>query len=70
MEYALLYHERILRSVANSTRQDALDLLKLASEIPIKTEVQLFPLEKANQALQMLKEGQIHGAAVLDISSV
>jgi propanol-preferring alcohol dehydrogenase len=68
MPYDLIYHERTLRSVANSTRQDAEDLLKVAAEIPIQTEVQTFPLEEANRALQALKASQIDGAAALHIS--
>jgi len=68
MPYDLIYHERTLRSVANSTRQDAQDLLEIAAEIPIKTEVQTFPLEGANRALQALKASQIDGAAALEIS--
>jgi len=64
----LLYHERIVRSVANSTREDARELLRLAAEIPIRTEVQVFPLAEANQALQALKHSQIRGAAVLRIA--
>ncbi len=67
MDYALLYHERTVRSVANSTRQDAEELLRLAAEIPIHTEVQTFSLEEANRALQLLKEGKINGAAVLEV---
>ena len=69
MDYALLYDERSVRSVANSTRRDAQDLLRLAEEIPIHTEIQAFPLEEANRALQLLKAGQIRGAAVLDIAN-
>lgn len=65
LDYNLLYHERMIRSVANSTRQDATDLLKLAAEIPVKTEVELFPLEEANKALQLLKSSKINGAGVL-----
>lgn len=61
----LLYHERILRSVANSTREDARELLRLAAEIPVRVEVETFRLEQANQALQALKESKIRGAAVL-----
>jgi propanol-preferring alcohol dehydrogenase len=68
MPYDLIYHERTLRSVANSTRQDAEELLSIAAEIPIQTEVSLYPLEKANQALQALKASQIDGAAALTIS--
>jgi propanol-preferring alcohol dehydrogenase len=62
-----LYHERTLRSVANATRQDGNELLKIATEIPIKTTTQIFPLEEANQALQLLKDSKIDGAAVLQI---
>lgn len=69
LEYSLLYHERILRSVANSTRKDVIDFLKLAAEIPVKTEVEVFPLSEANRALQMLKAGKIRGAGVLAIPS-
>ena len=68
LDYSLLYQERTVRSVANSTRQDVLDLLKLASDIPIRTEVQMFPLEQANHALHLLKESRFRGAAVLRIS--
>jgi propanol-preferring alcohol dehydrogenase len=62
-----LYHERTLRSVANSTRRDGEEFLKIAAEIPIKTETTLFPLREANQALQALKASQINGAGVLAI---
>ena len=64
-----LYHERTLRSVANATRQDGEELLKIAAEIPIRTTTQAFKLEEANKALQLLKEGKISGAAVLKISA-
>jgi propanol-preferring alcohol dehydrogenase len=63
-----LYHERTLRSVSNATRQDGDDLLKIAAEIPIKTTTQIFPLEEANQVLQLLKDSKIDGAAVLQIT--
>jgi alcohol dehydrogenase, propanol-preferring len=66
MDYdSLLYHERVLRSVANSTREDARELLRAAAEIPIRTEVQAFKLEEANAALLALKHSKIRGAAVL-----
>ena len=68
LDYALIYQERTLLSVANSTRQDVLDLLKLAAEIPIRTEVQTFPLEEANRSLLLLKQSQLRGAGVLTIS--
>lgn len=64
----LLYHERIIRSVANATREDARVFLALAEEIPIRTEVESFPLARANEALQALKASRIHGAGVLTIS--
>ena len=63
-----LYREKILRSVANATRADGTELLRLASEIPIKTKIELFPLREANRALLLLKQGKINGAAVLRIS--
>jgi propanol-preferring alcohol dehydrogenase len=70
MDYVqYLYHERTLRSVANATRQDGEDLLRIAAEIPICTTTQVFPLEEANQVLKLLKDSKIDGAAVLKISS-
>ncbi|MGB3863173.1 MAG: zinc-dependent alcohol dehydrogenase family protein [Candidatus Aminicenantaceae bacterium] len=70
MDYVkYLYHERTLRSVANATRKDGNELLKIAAEIPIKTTTQVFPLEEANQALQLLKDSKIDGAAVLQITT-
>jgi propanol-preferring alcohol dehydrogenase len=60
-----LYHERTLRSVANATRQDGDDLLRIAAEIPIETTTQSYPLEEANKVLQLLKDSKIDGAAVL-----
>ena len=67
--YELLYHERVVRSVANNTRQDGIDFLKIAAEIPIHTETQVFSLAEANQALFALKNDAIRGAAVLEIAS-
>ena len=67
IDYSLLYYERIVRSVANNTRRDGRDFLKIASEIPIHTEVQEFPLEEANEALARLKNDAIRGAAVLRV---
>jgi propanol-preferring alcohol dehydrogenase len=66
--YDLLWGERIVRSVANLTRRDGLEFLALAPKILVKTEVQPFPLEDANQALDLLRQGRIQGAAVLNIS--
>ena len=67
IDYNLIYGERTIRSVANSTRQDAIDLLKLAAEIPIHTEVELFELDRLNEALGRLKDGSINGAAAVKL---
>ncbi len=63
--YDLLYQERVIRSVANNTRKDGEDFLRVAAEIPIRTRVQIFPLCEANRALNALKNDAITGAAVL-----
>ena len=65
MDYSLLYQERVIRSVANSTRQDAREFLQLAAQVPLQTEVEIFDLERANQALQALKKSGIKAAGVL-----
>jgi len=67
MNYERLYHERMVRSVANATRDDARQLMELAEEVPIRTDVQALPLEDANRALLALKRSKIHGAGVLII---
>ncbi len=67
LPYDLLYGERTVRSVANSTRKDAAELLRLAAEIPIHTDVELYSLSEANVVLQRLKHSEIRGAAVLQI---
>jgi propanol-preferring alcohol dehydrogenase len=67
MEYRLLYHERVLRSVANSTRDDARSLLQLAAQIPVRAEFEPFQLPEANRALLNLKHSKIRGAGVLVI---
>jgi len=67
--YDLLYEERMIRSVANNTRQDGEDFLRVAAEIPIQTRVQLFPLAEANAALNALKYDAISGAAVLQVQA-
>ena len=69
IEYSLLYQERSLCSVANSTRQDCHEFLQLAADVPLRTEIQLFDLEQANLALQELKTSRIEGAGVLRVSS-
>ena len=69
LDYAqLVWHEREIKSVANVTRQDALEFLPLAAQIGIKPEVREFPLEQANEALLLLKQGKMHGAGVLRIA--
>ncbi|HET9696982.1 MAG TPA: zinc-binding dehydrogenase, partial [Terriglobales bacterium] len=68
MDYSILYHERILCSVANSTRQDAREFLELAAKVPIRTEIQTYPLKEVNRALQDLKHGRIRGAGVISVS--
>ncbi|HWA81032.1 MAG TPA: zinc-dependent alcohol dehydrogenase family protein [Acetobacteraceae bacterium] len=66
--YALLWEERILRSVANLTRKDAEEFLALAPKVPVRTETVAYPLAAANDALADLAAGRIEGAAVLTIS--
>jgi propanol-preferring alcohol dehydrogenase len=63
--YRLLWGERVVRSVANLTRQDGHELLRLAPEVPVKTQVTTYPLAQANQALADLRAGRLQGAAVL-----
>lgn len=65
LDYQLLYHERVIRSVANNTREDGDQFLKMAAEIPVRTQVTLFPLTEANRALKELKHDGFRGAAVL-----
>jgi len=65
LDYNLLYEERVIRSVANNTRKDGEDFLRIAANIPIRTQVQRFALRDANQALNQLKNDAIKGAAVL-----
>jgi propanol-preferring alcohol dehydrogenase len=67
LDYELLYHEKIVRSVANATRQDGREFLQLAGQVPLRTEVELFDLAEANQALQKLKKSEIRGAGVLRV---
>jgi propanol-preferring alcohol dehydrogenase len=66
--YRLLWHERVLRSVANLTRQDGAEFLALAARLPLQIRVTPFRLEQANEALDQLRHGRIEGAAVLAIS--
>jgi propanol-preferring alcohol dehydrogenase len=65
MPYELLWGERTLRSIANLTRADGEEFLALAPVVPVRTEVETFPLREANEALDRLRSGRIQGAAVL-----
>jgi propanol-preferring alcohol dehydrogenase len=67
--YDILWGERVVRSVANLTRTDGEEFFQIAPQVPVKTQVQTFPLEQANEALNSLREGKIEGAAVLTVSS-
>ncbi|HVB33498.1 MAG TPA: zinc-dependent alcohol dehydrogenase family protein [Patescibacteria group bacterium] len=66
-DYDLLYGERMICSVANNTRKDGEDFLRIAAEIPIETRVETFPLGEANRALDALKNDAFSGAAVLRV---
>ena len=63
--YSLLWGERVVRSVANLTRRDGEEFLKLAPRIPVRTRVTTYPLEAANEAVADLRHGRLTGAAVL-----
>ncbi len=65
--YSILWGERQVCSVANLTRQDAIEFLELAPRVPIRTTVAAYPLEHANQALADLRDGRIEGSAVLEV---
>lgn len=63
--YSILWEERIVRSVANLTRQDAIDFLSLASKVPIQTEIATYELAQSNLALDDLRHGRFSGTAVI-----
>lgn len=67
--YDLLYYERTVRSVTNYTRQDAEEFLRLAAEVPVRTQVEVYGLGEANEVLERLKHGRIQGSAVLQVGS-
>ncbi len=67
--YSILWEERSISSVANLTRQDGRDYFKIAPKAPVKAEVEIFPLEKANEALACIRAGKLEGSAVLSVSS-
>jgi alcohol dehydrogenase, propanol-preferring len=66
--YELLWEERCLRSVANLTRNDGVEFMHVAPSVPVETEVTVYPLERANEALDDLRSGRVVGAAVLQVS--
>ena len=63
--YDDLWGEREIVSVANLTRRDAEEFLRIAPVVPVRTEIECFPLADANRALDALRAGQVRGAAVL-----
>jgi propanol-preferring alcohol dehydrogenase len=65
MPYALLWGERVIRSVANLTRQDGIEFMQLAGQVPLEISVETFSLDQANVALNRLRAGELTGAAVL-----
>jgi alcohol dehydrogenase, propanol-preferring len=65
--YRLLWEERMVRSVANLTREDGVQFLQLVPRVPVKAEVTVFPLAQANEALAALRQGKFRGAAVLSV---
>jgi propanol-preferring alcohol dehydrogenase len=67
--YELLWQERSVRSVANLTRRDGEEFLALAPQVPVRTEVEPYPLEQANAALECLRAGSVRGAAVLTVAA-
>ena len=65
--YELLWGERAVRSVANLTRADGEEFLALAPQVPVRAEIDVFPLEQANEALTKFRAGEIPGTAVLQV---
>jgi len=66
--YDLLWGERVVRSVANLTRRDGVEFFEVAPQVPVHTEVETFALAEATEALERLRSGRIHGAAVLVVN--
>lgn len=69
IDYNLIYHERTIRSVTNSTRKDVEGFLRVAAEVPVRTEFEVFPLREANRALRMMKESKLKAGAVLEVGN-
>ncbi|MFY9549819.1 MAG: zinc-dependent alcohol dehydrogenase family protein [Thermoanaerobaculia bacterium] len=68
LDYGLLYGERVVRSVANFTRRDAEAFLDLSARIPVRSSIEVYPLEAAGEALLAVKAGAVRGAAVLTVT--
>ena len=66
--YEIIWGERVVRSVANLTRRDGEEFLALAPRVPVRTEIEPYPLERANEVLERLRAGKVRGAAVLEVS--
>jgi alcohol dehydrogenase, propanol-preferring len=66
--YELLWGERVVRSVANLSRRDGEEFLALAPQVPVRTQVRSFALEEANEAIEHLRRGEVHGSAVLHLA--
>jgi alcohol dehydrogenase, propanol-preferring len=66
--YSLLWEERVLRSVANLSRDDAREFLALAPQVPVRTTVEVHPLEQAETALERLRAGHVQGSAVISVA--
>jgi propanol-preferring alcohol dehydrogenase len=65
--YRILWEERVMRSVANLTRRDGEELLAIAPRVPVQTQVTVFELSQANEAIDAIRTGKLEGAAVLSI---
>ena len=65
--YELLWGERSVRSVANLTREDGVEFLRLAPQVPLRTEVTTFPLDQANEALEAVRRGTVRGSVVVSV---
>jgi propanol-preferring alcohol dehydrogenase len=65
--YEILWHEHSLRSVANLTRGDGEEFIALAPQVPVQTEIQVYPLSEANRALDDMRNGRVRGTAVLKV---
>ncbi len=65
LAYEQLYHEKVIRSVANATRADAREFMQQAATLPLRAEVETFPLTEANEALRRMKQSELRAAGAL-----